>query len=71
MKGMEKFFKEFSSTMNNLGTAIEEEFQDLKASAQKSFYGTSITSTNGDVVITGEIKSLTVNGKEIDLTEKK
>ncbi len=77
-KGLKGFWKNFESTMNGLGQALEEELDNLKTSAQKTaeevkkeFRGaTSVSNNDGNIVIIGDIKSLTVNGDKIELKKK-
>lgn len=73
-KGLKGFWDNFNKTMNSLGQALDEELDNLKKAAEEVRSGlngaTSISNTNGDVVINGDIKSLTVNGEKIELKKK-
>lgn len=58
-----KFWNDFETTMNGLGPAIEEAVEEAVTSGN----GQSVTNVNGNVDIRGKLRSLSINGKKIDL----
>jgi hypothetical protein len=78
-KGLAGFWKNFESTMSGLGKALEEEIDSIKTNAKAAADemksnlngATSMSNTNGDIVITGDVKSLVVNGEKIELKNTK
>lgn len=85
MKGLDGFWKNFDKTMNDLGKsvsdlgnslskAVEEEFAEFRTTTiatKDKTHSSIITNVNGNVVITGSIKTLTINGKKINLKDSK
>jgi hypothetical protein len=73
-KGLKGFWEDFNKTMNGLGKALDEELDKLKKTADEvrsNLNGAvSMSNTNGDIVIAGDVKSLTVNGEKIELKKK-
>ena len=70
MKALNNFFKKFEDLMDGFGDAIDESVKEMETEINtQSGYTSNISNLNGNVVITGNIKSLKVNGKVIDLSK--
>lgn len=66
MKKWNKFWKDFDSLFSNMEEAMDDFTENYQSSSSN---GTTIKNNNGDVTITGKIKSLKVNGKVIKLDD--
>ncbi len=70
---LKKFFEKIQATMEKFGDDIDEAMEALNDELDESSFqssssgGITIINTNGDVVISGKIKTLTVNGKKVKL----